>query len=80
VGTPVVSTPVRLGRLFASLRFRRDADEAILLCLQSLLHLVIVFEAAAFAEALGYCFGPGRAHDRLLHWEAEVERVENADR
>jgi len=79
VGTPVVSTPVRLGRLLASLRFRRDASQAFLLCLQSLPYLVIIFEAAAFDEALGYWFGPGRAHDRLLHWEAEVERVEDAD-
>lgn len=79
VGTPVVSTPVRLGRLFASLRFRRDADEAFVLCLRSLLHLVIVFEAAAFDEALGYWFGPGLAHHRLLHWEVEVDRVEDAD-
>lgn len=79
VGTPVVSTPVRLSRLFASLRFRRDATEAFMLCLRSLLLLVIVYEAAAFDEALGYWFGPGRAHDRLLHWEADVERVEDAD-
>ena len=79
VGTPVVSTPVRLSRLFASLRYRRDADEAFVLCLRSLLHLVIVFEAAAFDEALGYGFGSGRAHDRLLYWEAQVERVEDRD-
>lgn len=79
VGTPVVSTPVRLSRLFTSLRFHRDAPDAFRLCLQSLLYLVIVFEAAAFDEALGYWFGPGLAHDRLLHWEADVERIEDAD-
>ncbi len=79
MGTPVVSTPVRLGRLFASLRFRPDAGEAFLLCLQSLLHLVILFEVTAFTEALGYWFGPGREHDRLFHWEVEVARVEDAN-
>jgi hypothetical protein len=79
VGTPVVSTPVRLGRLFASLRFRPDPGQAFLLCLKSLPHLVVVFEVVSFGEALGYWSGAGSASARLFHWEVEVERLEGGD-
>jgi hypothetical protein len=79
LGTPVVSTPVRLGRLFASLRFRPDPGQAFLLCLKSLPHLVVVFEVVSFGEALGYWSGAGSASARLFHWEVEVERLEGGD-
>ncbi len=79
LGTPVVSMPVRLGRLFVSLLFRPDAGAAFRLCLRSLPHLVAVFWTVSFAEALGYWSGPGSASARLFHWEVEVERLEGVD-
>jgi len=78
-GTPVVSTPVRLGRLLSSLRFRPDARAAFLLCLRSLPELVIVLERVSFSEAMGYWRGAGTAAARLFHWEVEAERLESGD-
>lgn len=74
-----IPVPLTIGRMADALGSRTIADRAFLRCPRSLPYLVIVFEAAACDEAAGYWFGPGRVHDRLLHCEADVERVEDAD-
>lgn len=75
VGTPMVSTPVRLARLLGSFRFRADARDALWTCFQSLPLLLLLFAWASIGEALGYSIGVGRAKEDFFYWELEAERT-----
>jgi len=79
VGTPLVSTPVRLGRLFESRRSRPDSSEATWFCVRSIPAISLVFWMASIGEALGYWLGAGSAHRQLFHWEVEAERTRGTD-
>ena len=79
IGTPLVSTPVRLGRLLESCRHRPDSSEATWFCVRSSPAISLVFWMASIGEALGYWLGAGSAHRQLFHWEVEAERTRGTD-
>jgi glycosyltransferase involved in cell wall biosynthesis len=71
-GAPVGAPAIRLARLLAALRDRRELWPAVAAGLP-----VIVFEylADALGESLGYLFGVGDAERQTLRWELETDRT-----
>ena len=71
-GAPLGSPAIRLVRLLAGLRGRRELLPAVLTGLP-----VIVAEYAwdAVGESLGYLLGVGDAERRTLQWELETDRT-----
>jgi Glycosyl transferase family 2 len=73
IGAPLGSPVIRLGRLLAGLRGRRELWRTVALGLPV---IAVEYVYDSIGESLGYLLGPGSAERETLKWELETARTE----